>query len=408
MFTSIVLALQANDVKTLVNGSETAKAKVVNKSKTSTTTQANVAISTSSSTTPVSQAASGAIATTSATAQAHSYGIAGGGLWIWQDPSNLKDSMDNLADLGVRWLRFDMTWDSVQGVSAQQYQWQAYDNLVKLANERHIQLLPILVRTPAWARDPACSSSYLCQPAKAADFANFSAAAAKRYAPLGVHSWEIWNEPNKQREWKPAPNPSAYKTVLQASYTAIKAADPSATVMSGGLGGADANGVDYSPINFLTGLYQSGGKSYLDAVSLHPYSFPVLASYGAVWNGWQQMANAPSSIRGVMLANGDTAKKIWITEYGAPTNGPGGIADIGNYNFRQNPNHVTEALQNMTVIDVVAQYKTLDYVGPFFWYSLKDSGNNVNNKEDYFGLLRSDGTKKPAYDTYKWLVRSSQ
>ena len=76
-------------------------------------------------------------------------------------------------------------------------------------------------------------SDVLCAPADPGPFAQFAGAAAARYAPLGVHDWEIWNEPNGAF-WLPAPNPAAYVAWLRV-MPAIKAADPEATVISGGL-----------------------------------------------------------------------------------------------------------------------------------------------------------------------------
>lgn len=47
-------------------------------------------------------------------------------------------------------------------------------------------------------------------------------------------------------------------------------------------------------------------------------------------------------------------------------------------------------------------------MGPFFWYSLKDSGINKDTPENFFGLLRNDWSKKPAYDVFRNAILSSQ
>ena len=41
--------------------------------------------------------------------------------------------------------------------------------------------------------------------------------------------------------------------------------------------------------------------------------------------------------------------------------------------------------------------------GPLFWYSYKDLGTTTNTMENFFGMYRHDGTKKPVYDA---LVRA--
>jgi hypothetical protein len=98
-----------------------------------------------------------------------------------------------------------------------------------------------------------------------------------------------------------------------------------------------------------------------------------------------------------MIANGDSAKQIWITEFGAPTNGPGALATPTNYNFGANPDHVDETLQASMVTEAVTQYKATPWLGSFFWYSYKDQGTDPNTNENFFGLLLYDGSKKPAY-----------
>jgi hypothetical protein len=55
--------------------------------------------------------------------------------------------------------------------------------------------------------------------------------AADRYKGK-ISAYEVWNEPNGITFWNPV-DPVAYTRMLQTGYTAIKAADPSATVIGG-------------------------------------------------------------------------------------------------------------------------------------------------------------------------------
>jgi hypothetical protein len=43
-----------------------------------------------------------------------------------------------------------------------------------------------------------------------------------------------------------------------------------------------------------------------------------------------------------------------------------------------------------------------------FWYSYKDDGTASHTTENFYGLLRADGTKKPAYASFKQAVLSSR
>ena len=71
-----------------------------------------------------------------------------------------------------------------------------------------------------------------------------------------VHHWEIWNEPNYWRFWLPQPDVGAYTTLLKQAYAAIKAVDPAATVMVGGLTVGSGENL---PSTFLQNLYDANG-----------------------------------------------------------------------------------------------------------------------------------------------------
>ena len=70
-------------------------------------------------------------------------------------------------------------------------------------------------------------------PTTLADYTRFARAAVARYAPLGVKHYEIWNEPNIDGFWKPAPDAARYTELLKAAYAEMKQADPSITVLAG-------------------------------------------------------------------------------------------------------------------------------------------------------------------------------
>ena len=179
---------------------------------------------------------------------------------------------------------------------------------------------------PPWAALAGTSGDACPQPASSAQYATFAAEVAARYAPQGVGLFEIWNEPNNAGFWAPKPNPAAYTADLVAAYAAIKKVDPGAFVISGGLAPEVTDGTNISPIDFLTAMYADGAKGSFDALGYHPYSYPALPDTYETWLAWSQMGQTPVSIRSVMKSNGDSARQIWITEFGAPTGGPGGVA----------------------------------------------------------------------------------
>jgi hypothetical protein len=210
------------------------------------------------------------------------------------------------------------------------------------------------------------------------------------FAALGVHTYEVWNEPNLSGFWYPGPDPVRYTQMLRLAYPAIKAADPSAFVVSGGLapygsyGSVDAQ--HQNPINFLQTMYANGAKSSMDAVGWHPYNYPYGVAYYN-WSAWSQMSATNPSARSVMSANGDSAKKIWATEFGEPTG--------------TNSRSVSEAAQAQYVTDTYGALKNWSWAGPAFLYSFHDNGTNLTNVEDNFGVLHYDWSSKPAFGAYQ-------
>ena len=79
-----------------------------------------------------------------------------------------------------------------------------YDAIVAAARKYKVQLLFTVVghaRLGGRSRRSPTTGAELpgrgrSGPPNAADFGDFGAAAATRYAPQGVHLWEAWNEPN--------------------------------------------------------------------------------------------------------------------------------------------------------------------------------------------------------------------
>jgi hypothetical protein len=333
-----------------------------------------------------------------------SVGMSLGNTLPWMNTVDINTEFDDIASLGITWIRIDMDWDDVQYKNAGLYDWDAYDRVVAAAVAHHLQILPVLGYTPAWERPAGCSSNS-CAPMDPNVFATFAGAAASRYTPLGITAWEIWNEPNSSTFWKPSPDPKQYANLLKATYTAIKKANPSATVISGGLSPAETKGGRIAPIDFLKALYAEGAEPYFDAVGMHPYSFPLLPDTYTSYNSWSQMNQTNPSLRSIMIANGDANKKIWLTEYGAPTGGPGDAAWVGDAGITISIDHVTDDLQAQNIIQSIKIAHDHSWTGPLFIYSYKDLGTTNDTKENFFGVLRHDGSQKPIYTQLKALLK---
>ena len=152
-----------------------------------------------------------------------------------RDEADLRAEFADFAKLGVRWLRTDIYWADVQAKGPGSYDWSETDHILDLAQEFGIQLLPVVGTTPDWAKKDRDGAS---TPGNPDSFGRFLTAAVQRYKPRGIRVWEIWNEPNLAGNWPPHPDPAAYAELLISAHRAIKAQDPDATVILGGMAAA--------------------------------------------------------------------------------------------------------------------------------------------------------------------------
>ncbi len=330
------------------------------------------------------------------------FGLSLAGTLLGLSDSQVGARLDEVAVTGVEWIRIDVGWNDIERRDFEHTDWSGIDRIVNAANERGIHVLGILSYTPKWARDDGCPEIN-CPPADQDQFAEFSAAAVRRYAPKGVHAWEIWNEPNLNLNYWGG-NATRYSNLLKVTYQAIHEVDPNATVISGGLSPAATRDGSMSPVDFLTALYSSGAGHSFDAVGMHPYSFPATPNYTQKWNAWSQMNDTGLTLRNVMTSNGDSSKKIWMTEFGAPTGGPENLATMSNYRSITNSDHVTEELQAEMLRQAFSLAQTYLWAGPLFWYSYKDLGEDEGDNENFFGIIRYDGSHKPAYDALRSML----
>ena len=290
--------------------------------------------------------------------------------------------------MGAKWIRYDFAWSAIEGTKGT-YNFSQLDTAVREASARGMSVLAMLGYAPAWANGGFSDNKY--PPTNPADYAAYAKAVATHFGPLGVHAYEIWNEPNISVFWKPTPDVVAYAALVKAAYPAIHAGDPQATVLAGAMSphgayhdtncdgvtdsGRDSTG--YDPIDFLSGMYANGAGGSFDAVSHHPYERFLVLGYHPC-SGWSQMQETPISIRSLMTANGDGSKKIWATEYG-----------------NEVPDWTDEAGQASRLTAAMTAWKSFSWGGVFFTFNCWDSHGST------FGLLRTDWSQRPAWFAFQ-------
>jgi len=276
--------------------------------------------------------------------------------------------------MGLTSIRVDVSWYNIQLDGPGSYNWTSMDTAVSAIQSAGLTADLIIDQCPPWAAASGASGIF-AQPASPAAFGTFAAAVAKRYYGNGAQYFEIWNEPNLQEFWSPSPDPAAYTADLKAAYTAIKAVTPSALVITAGLAPASDSSTTMDTVTFVQDMYADGAQGYFDALGDHPYTFPFTPGNVMLGSAWSEMSQTSPSLRSLMAAHGDGGKKIWITEYGAPTSGTS--------------NPVSDADQGDEMVQAISQAKQLGWIGSVYLYTWRDGG-------DGFGLLTADGTQKPA------------
>jgi len=313
-------------------------------------------------------------------------GFSEGNNLVWLGDAELDSQLNSMAALGVKWIRHDLHWSTVQASGPNSWSWSAYDRLVNEVSKRNINILFILDYTPGWARRADASGTMFSAPANNAQFAAYAKAAVAHFSPMGVKTYEVWNEPNLVGFWRPAPNIAVYSDLLKKTYVAIKEADPTAIVVSGGLSPAATTGGNIAPLEFASGMYAKGVKGYFDAFGFHPYSYPALPSSTANYNAWYQMFGTSPNLRGIMQQYDDSAKPVYGTEFGAPTAG----------SVSWSPNN-SESLQAQIIDSAWAGILDKPWLTKVFIHSYKDIGTSTSTIENFFGVVRYNGTLKPAY-----------
>jgi len=295
----------------------------------------------------------------------------------YSDPDSLNVPADLLAQAETGWAREDFQFQWIEP-QPNVYDWRFHDNTVNALVGRGINIIGILGGpTPAWANPAGSGEGFY--PPDSQLFAQFASTVVARYKDR-VHHWEVWNEPDNERYWKPAPDPVVYGNLLKAIYPAIKGADPSAQVLVAGL-------VSPEPaVSFLSAIAANGGWNSFDILSIHPYTDPKGPEEGQIGAAGIGQVKA--------LADRLGAKPIWATEFGWATDvgGRGGIA----FDEETQANYLVRG-------SVLLRATGIDHI---LWYNLKDSASN-----ERYGLLRVGGGStdygqsqwKPAFVAFRTL-----
>lgn len=305
-------------------------------------------------------------------------------------------TLDRQRAANVGLLRQPFYWDRVE-TSPGVYKFSTYDEFVGQAARRGIPVMPVLFgETSFYTSRPPGSGERGTFPPKPGDYAkigDLGAALARRYGPNGtfwaqnpgipkvpVRSYQIWNEPHLPIYWPKGPNPAQYSQLLRAAYPRIKAADPGAEVVAAGISDSALPGA-ITMRDFIQRMYDAGGAAGFDTLAVHPYAKEASGALGLV-----------EAARGLMVRNGDSGSKLWVTEFSWGSGG--GNNDIATTEAGQ------AAKTRALLTDLAARRSSLNLRGAVWWI-WRDNGFASDVWTSHTGMVRQDGTEKPVLAAYR-------
>ncbi|HXE44393.1 MAG TPA: hypothetical protein VN635_04265 [Conexibacter sp.] len=302
--------------------------------------------------------------------------------------------------LGVRWVREELRWPDVEprpGV----FRWGQFDRLLSDSARRGLHVLPLLIGTPRWT-----GGTYYAMP-DPQEFGAFAARVAARYAPGGsfwrtrrrlagyAPQWfELWNEPYTARYSAGGVDPVRYAQMVRATLTQGRAANPRARwLMAADLDYNDNSGRGHDWLGAIAAADPTLAAD-VDGVAVHPYAFVAPTDHT---NDTQlrYRFDRTAAIERELIQHGKANPVLWITELGFST-----------CNLR--PDCTSEHDQAQWLADVGAALRRAPLIGhvqALFVYHLRDFPRaGGSDREGHYGLLRTNGSHKPAWSVLRALT----
>lgn len=300
---------------------------------------------------------------------------------------------DEAEELGVGWERILFYWNQIQPTGPDDWNTlHVLEEWLVEANENERTVLGVLKNTPQWAAEgeggAAAVPKGLYLPVNDPDnlWAEYTRKAAEYYAPLGVHNWIIWNEPDIAPDvygHEFAGSMRDYYQLLKVAYKSIKAIDPEATIHMGGM-------TYWHDPGYLRKFFQvaladpdaAKNNYFFDVITLHIYFRPESIPQ-IVGNAFNAQAEA-----GIL-----PRKEVWVNETNArPSTDPEWPVEVVRFHI-----DLEQQAWYMVQATALSFASGASHVGV---YKLVDV--NIAPGEESWGLIRPyDFSKRPAFYAYQ-------
>ncbi|HYI13889.1 MAG TPA: hypothetical protein VEX37_00755 [Thermomicrobiales bacterium] len=312
-------------------------------------------------------------------------------------------------DSGFGWVRFQLEWKQFER-NDDQWDPLPIDRKVEELHSQGINILLAVAKAPDWvlAND---GENFLNDYAQ---FEELMAFVSDRYKGK-VQAWEIWNEQNMAYEMHGEVRVEDYFELLKAGHTGIRASDPDAKVVFGGLTptGVTDPTIAIDDAMYLEQIYQYRDgevRQYFDILGVH-----LISTHNApddTWpdnigehEGWNDHPSfffrRGEELREIMVANGDADKPVWITEFGWTTENQEAGREYGVNNTEEEvAQYLTRALEIATT--EWGDWTTGAFVWNLNWATIVEPEHHIYPSS----ALREDWSPRPAYEAMKAFPKS--
>jgi hypothetical protein len=308
-------------------------------------------------------------------------------------PAQIDGQLAALAATGATLARSDALWEAAEPApptgGSHRYDWTFADRIAGALAARGLRWLPIIDYSAPWAQSvPGKDHS---PPSDPAAYAAYAAAFAARYGSGGsfwtahpelhaepVAAYEIWNEPDNPVFWYPAPNAAAYAALYGQARAAIRAVQPDAQVIVGGL---------TNPRRFVPGMLAADPalRGAIDGVAIHPYGRTPL-----------RVLRSVREARLTLDSLGLQPVPLWITELGWTTSPPGALDYLPE---RLRPNYIRRTVTVLGHLNCGLAATIL--------YTWLTPEHDPADPQDWFGINPPDGGSSPDVQAFATAIRAA-
>lgn len=327
----------------------------------------------------------------------------------------------HLRDLGLGWVKVQVSWKLYEPYAGDYHEerFTELDQFVNTAVANNINVIFSVSKAPEWSRPTTEMDG---PPNDFALYGQFMSYVAERYRGK-VAAYELWNEPNLQREWNGfAMGGADFVQLIRQGANGVRVHDSEVVLIAGApaVTGIDDRVNAIADRTFLREMLAAGVTDFVDAIGVHPYGHanPPDSSVANPDPSVPSHNNHPTFFFADTLADyrqilteAGSDLPLWATEFGwgsydgfindlgTPIPPIPGVEYMGNVTEWQQAEFTARAFE-------LAQSDLQN--GPFILWNL-NFGPLLGTEfsETGYSLLHPDGSPRPVFMTLETAVSNN-